>query len=201
MGLKDTLSALMPRKVFNHIYNSGTSEWDPETGSLAGIESKLDQYTPVDVDTDGADTLNALPVAVMLPGAEPAALPGDSTSGAYVHVKATVVPYAVLQAPATDNGTSALSVQVAPGFDWELIGIKLHLDANGGSGDLTITEDADAGAEHDVVLFRADMANVKDVVWLPERAIPMGADDTVTVAWANTGGATWGLQAYYARRY
>lgn len=46
----------------------------------------LDQYTPVDVDTDVGDTSNAMPVAVMLPGATPVAAPGDVTNGLDVDV-------------------------------------------------------------------------------------------------------------------
>lgn len=123
-------------------------------------------------------------------------------NGAWVAMSAPVAtPYSVLQAPQVATGSGAIAETIQPAFDWEFVGLKLHLNAVGASGNLTVTEDANAGAAYDVVHLTSNLTAQADLTWFPETPIPMVNGDKMVIAWANAGGKTFGLQVYYARRY
>ena len=97
------------------------------------------------------------------------------------------------------TGGAAIATTVAPSGAWRLDMVKIHLDAAGGAGDLTITMDAIAGATYDTVLYTQDMTAVVDLVWIPDNALLFTAQDEIDIAWANAGGKTYGLEVYVTR--
>ncbi|MCL5111246.1 MAG: hypothetical protein M1401_20700 [Chloroflexi bacterium] len=96
----------------------------------------LDEYTPEDVDTDAGDTRKALPVALMLPGATPAAAPGDVTNGLDVDV--TRLP----------AGTNTIGGTTDAGPAWTAsLGVAgaAVTSANASAADLAVTDAPTAG--------------------------------------------------------
>lgn len=87
---------------------------------------------------------------------------------------------------------------IAPGIAFQIEEIRVHLSAGGAATDLTATLDAGAGAAYDCVLIRQDMDNVTDLVYQPTRPIICQVDDEVDIAYANGGGATYGIEVYYS---
>jgi hypothetical protein len=98
------------------------------------------------------------------------------------------------------TGSAAVSLEVAPGSAWQLEDVRVHLNAVGGAGSLTITADAGAGEAYDVVLASQDMTAAADYVYLPTRPLVFDADDKVVIAWENAGGKTYGVEARYSSR-
>ena len=96
---------------------------------------------------------------------------------------------------ATGNG--AIASTLAPGRQIELVCVKLHLSAAGGAAeDFTVTIDSATDAVYDVVLFSQDMNAVADVVWVPERPIPIMKDE-IDFAYNNGNTRTYGLEVNY----
>ncbi len=98
------------------------------------------------------------------------------------------------------TGAAAVDMTVAPGVAWQLESIRIHLDAGGAATDLTVTVDADASTaagEYDVVLVTQAMNGVTDYFYKPDFPIPFGPDDEIDIAYANGGGATYGIEVYY----
>ena len=98
------------------------------------------------------------------------------------------------------TGAAAIASTLAPGTAWQLEGIKVHLSAAGGAGDLTATIDHGTGAEYDIVILRKDMTSVVDYVWKLERPMEFGEDDELDLAWANAGAKTYGLEVIWKAR-
>ena len=95
------------------------------------------------------------------------------------------------------TGAAAVAMTVAPGAAWQLESVRVHLSAGGAATDLTITVDAGAGAVYDVVLATQAMNGVTDYFYKPDFPIPFGALDEIDIAYANGGGATYGIEVYY----
>ena len=95
------------------------------------------------------------------------------------------------------TGADAIAKTLAPGIAWQLEGIRVHLSAAGGAGNLTATIDHGTGAPYDVVILTQDMTTVTDLVWTPERPLEFLAGDELDIAWANTGTKTYGLEIVF----
>ena len=80
---------------------------------------------------------------------------------------------------------------------YQLEGIRLHLSAAGGAGNLTITLDSSAGAEYDTVLLTQDMTLVSNLVWHLDKPMLFSTGDMLIIAWANANGRTYGLETIY----
>lgn len=93
--------------------------------------------------------------------------------------------------------TGAVSLTIDPGVPFRLVAIKVHLNAVGGSGNLTATTDANAGAAYDAVLTLQDMSAITDYVYVPTNPVPFVAGDKVVIAWANAGNKTYGIEAFW----
>jgi|AGTN01.1.fsa_nt_gi hypothetical protein len=100
---------------------------------------------------------------------------------------------------ATGNG--ALSLEVAPGYPWQLEEIRVHLNAPGGSGDLTATLDSALGSAYDTNVLTQDMTAVEDLVFAPEHAPIFDKDDKLNIAWTNAGGKTYGIEVKHRAVY
>jgi len=97
--------------------------------------------------------------------------------------------------------TGALALDIAPDWDFELMEVRVHLNAAGGAGDLTVTLDALAGAEYDAVLFKQDMTAVTDLVYIPAQPMQFARGDKLAVAWPNAGNKTYGAEVYVRKVY
>jgi hypothetical protein len=96
------------------------------------------------------------------------------------------------------TGAAAVAVTLAPDINWQLQEIRIHLSAAGGAGNLTITQDALAGAVYDTVLVTQDMTAVVDLVYFPTRPNQFLNGDKIVLAWANAGGKTYGIEIIWA---
>jgi hypothetical protein len=94
----------------------------------------------------------------------------------------------------------AVSLEVNPGRAWQLEQISVHLSAAGGAGNLTATVDAAAGAAYDVVILTQDMTSIADLVYIPDRPVLLESGDKLTVAWANAGNKTYGVEVKHSTR-
>jgi len=75
-----------------------------------------------------------------------------------------------------------------------LVGILVHVDvAPTTSENLTVTLDAGAGAEHDVVIYAKDMVGVTDIAYL-DLNMPLFVGDALAVAYANSDARTVGVR-------
>jgi hypothetical protein len=96
------------------------------------------------------------------------------------------------------TGSGAIAKTIAPGVQWQLEEVRLHLSGAGGAENFTITIDAGAGAAYDTVLLTEDMTTVTDLVWKPEDGpILLAANDEVDIAFTNTATRTYGLEVVY----
>lgn len=96
------------------------------------------------------------------------------------------------------TASAAINESIDPGKAGQLHEFRIHLNAVGGAGDLTITLDAAAGAAYDTVLMTQDMTTVTDLVWQPDMPIYFDAGDKLVVAWANAGAKTYGYELKYS---
>ncbi len=95
------------------------------------------------------------------------------------------------------TGAVAIATTIAPGVPWQLEGIRVHLSAAGGAGNLTATVDNGAGAVYDVVILTQDMTSVVDLVWNTGCPLDFEAGDELDIAWANAGTKTYGLEVIW----
>ena len=101
---------------------------------------------------------------------------------------------ATMTARFTGNGNVTATVEtVAPGVEWALEFIRIHLSAAGAANNLTATIDSGVAAAYDTVILTQDMTSVTDLLWEPERPIPMLADDELDLAWTNGSSRTYGI--------
>ena len=95
------------------------------------------------------------------------------------------------------TGVAAIDSSITPDQDFYLDEIRLHLDAVGGAGTLTITLNSKHGSEYDVLIVSQDMTLVQDLIYQPDVKRHFSLGDSITVAWANAGGKTYGLEFVY----
>ena len=95
------------------------------------------------------------------------------------------------------TGAAAVSMTVAPGRDWVLEEVRVHLSAAGGAANLTITIDAGAGAAYDYTLATQDMTSVTNYTYQPTRPINLSSGDKILIAWANGSTRTYGIEVKY----
>jgi hypothetical protein len=98
------------------------------------------------------------------------------------------------------TGTGAISFSADPDHPASLVCVRLHLSAAGGAAEnFTVTLNSARGAAYDCVLFSQDMTTVTDILWIPERPIPVINNDVLDFAWTNSNGRTFGLEAITQR--
>lgn len=98
----------------------------------------------------------------------------------------------------TPGGTETVKFAIAPGCEWVLLEVNLHLSAASATvEDFTATLDAGAGSNYDQVIITKAMNTVVDYSWIGERYFESG--DVLRFAHANTNGRTYGLICKYRR--
>lgn len=100
----------------------------------------------------------------------------------------------------TPGGTETVSVALAPNFDGELISFEIHLSsASATSENLTITNNANAGAAYDVNILTKDMNTVQDYIRKFHPPDKFLKGDLIQLVWANSNSRTWGIMLKYRR--
>lgn len=109
-----------------------------------------------------------------------------------------------VQAPVKATGAAALAWAdaLAPAFDFNFIGMTVHLSAAGGAGctNFTITQDG-VTAGDDVVHFSQDMTVLADISFFPAVPIPFVQGDALDIAYSNANARTYWVTLWYSRRY
>lgn len=96
------------------------------------------------------------------------------------------------------TGAAAVNYSLSPGIGFQLREVRIHLDAVGGAGNLTISVDSAAGATYDAVLATQDMSAVADLCYMPDHPHEFVAGDVLKIAWANAGTKTYGIEVIWA---
>ena len=95
--------------------------------------------------------------------------------------------------------TGKIEEEVEPSVAFQLEELFLHLNDDGGAGDLTVTKVSGAADDvYDTVLLTEDMTNVQDLHWQPDRPINCAKDDKIKVEWDNANGRTYGLEIVWS---
>ena len=98
-------------------------------------------------------------------------------------------------------GAETVAVGVVYDGDWELLGFEIHLDtASATAENLTITRDAEAGAQYDTILHTLAMDTLQNKLEVFANPIQMSGKDAAVFAWANTNNRTWGIRVISRRR-
>lgn len=96
------------------------------------------------------------------------------------------------------TGAAAVAMTIAPVVAFQIEEVRVHLSAGGAATDLTITIDSAAGAVYDTVLLTQAMNAVSNLVWQPTRPYIFSSGDEIDIAYANGGGATYGIEVIYS---
>lgn len=98
----------------------------------------------------------------------------------------------------TPAGTETAAFTVAPGADFILLEMNLHLSsASATVENFVVTLDANAGSAYDEVIFTQAMNGEADVSWIGERRFADG--DRLDFTHANSNSRTYGLTVKYRR--
>jgi len=95
-----------------------------------------------------------------------------------------------------ETGSGAIAYTLLAAGNIRIVGVMLHLSSVGGNENFTMSIDSAAGEAYDTVLLSQDMHNLTDLNSTDGFIIPSG--DTLSITFANTGAATYGLTVLYA---
>ena len=92
----------------------------------------------------------------------------------------------------TGTGAISASGKSTPGGS-KLVAVLVHLSAGGAATNLTVTLNSVQGAAYDTVFETKAMSAVTDYAYIPTNPVVLSAGDTVDIAYANGGAATYGV--------
>ena len=96
------------------------------------------------------------------------------------------------------TGAAAISSTLTPVKPIRITSVRLHLSAVGGAAEnFTVIINSATAPAYDVLLFSQDMTAVQDILWIPERPIPIVNNDLIDFAYTNTNTRTYGLEVTY----
>ena len=96
------------------------------------------------------------------------------------------------------TGATTMADSLAPAVGFELIDIRIHVTVAATTAqDLTITLDAKAGDNYDILLYTKAMAGVTDIV--KRFYLKCVSGDTIDFAWTNGDSRTYTITARYRR--
>jgi hypothetical protein len=96
------------------------------------------------------------------------------------------------------EGTGNIATTLAPGREYQLEEVRVHLASVGSANDFTVTlQSAEGTTEYDIVLFTQDMSSVTDVQYLPTRPLYFRDGDVLSFAWTNGSNIQYGLEIVY----
>jgi hypothetical protein len=104
---------------------------------------------------------------------------------------------AIYKTSASGSGLINVTHTVPTSRTYQLVSVSLNLNAAPTTSEnYTITLDALAGAEYDIVLYSLDLSagSTTDVFWFPDQPLYLVGGDAVDVAYTNTDGRTYGVQ-------
>ena len=95
------------------------------------------------------------------------------------------------------TGKAAIDVDIAPDHPSRIYEIRLHLnEATTTTAPLTVSLDA-VGTVHDAVISSTTVENLSDLHIQETLPFYLRSDETLTVAWPNAEGKTWGLEIIF----
>lgn len=100
----------------------------------------------------------------------------------------------IFKTNATGSAAINTTVTVPAGQVQQFLQATIHFSAAAAATNLTITLDAAAGAVYDVTLVTAAMGGLTNYVYNPTLPLYLMPGDALVFAYANGGGATYGLQ-------
>lgn len=100
----------------------------------------------------------------------------------------------IFKTNATGSAAINTTVTVPAGQVQQFLQATIHFSAAAAATNLTITLDAAAGAVYDVLLVTAAMVGLTNYVYNPTLPLYLLPGDALVFAYANGGGATYGLQ-------
>ena len=92
------------------------------------------------------------------------------------------------------TGSAGISTTTAIAAKFRLSSITLHANAAMASEALTITVDANDGADYDAVLYSVNTSGVTDICYTPDNDLLFESGDEIVVTCTNTNTATYGLR-------
>jgi len=92
------------------------------------------------------------------------------------------------------TGSAGISTTTAIAAKFRLSSITLHANAAMASEALTITVDANDGANYDAVLCSVNTSGVTDICYTPDNDLLFESGDEIVVTCTNTNTATYGLR-------
>ena len=95
-----------------------------------------------------------------------------------------------------ETGTGAIAVSIEAQTNIRVIGVMLHLSTAGSDEPLEVKVDSAAGAAYDTLLVSQSMDGLTDINITDAQLIPKG--DSLSITFANTSSATYGLTVLYA---
>ena len=104
--------------------------------------------------------------------------------------------------PHRATGAAAIASSLTPTGPIVLDSVKLHLSAVGGAVGVvtfTVTINSATDAKYDTLLFSQDMTAVQDVLWQPDRPLPIVNGDVIDFAYANGSNLDYGLEVLYRK--
>ena len=120
----------------------------------------------------------------------------------FVFIYITLPVYAFDLITVQVTGSAAISYSLAPGYQSDVIDFRLHLGSTPTtSQDFTVTVNAGAGSEYDVLLYKKDLSTITgDIVFVAEEGgFNLAPTDTLDFAYTNTDVVVYGLQMRYRR--
>ena len=96
------------------------------------------------------------------------------------------------------TGSGAIAFTLDPDINFQVSEIRIHLDAVGGAGDLTISLDAQGGGAYDAVFKTQDMTAIADLFYQPPVPHSFVKGDILKITWANAGGKTYGIEVIWS---
>lgn len=96
------------------------------------------------------------------------------------------------------TGAVAMSYTFAPGKRFVFEEVRIHLSAaSATSENFTITIASSKGSEYNTKIYSKDMDTVQDLVYQPEQAHELEAEDSLVFAWTNSNTRTYGMEIIY----
>uniref|UniRef100_A0A6M3KPL1 Uncharacterized protein n=1 Tax=viral metagenome TaxID=1070528 RepID=A0A6M3KPL1_9ZZZZ len=105
------------------------------------------------------------------------------------------------------RGNAAMSITtdaIATGRYFQLVSVGLAFSvAPTSSESFTVTLNAAAGEDHDMLLYSVDPAAsvATDILYQPDAPIYLAAGDYLDIAYANTDNRTWAVQVVWREVY
>lgn len=94
----------------------------------------------------------------------------------------------------SDTGSAAINKSTALAANFRLSSVTLHASGGMANENLTISIDANDGAEYDAILFTINTSGVTDICFTPDNDLLFESGDEIVVSCTNTNSVNYGLR-------